>query len=197
LRRAGRFDREITIGVPDELGRQRILEKICQKLKIDGQVTFDQLAKLTPGFVGADLNALLGEAGMIAVKRIFSSLSADSMVLDGDPEKQTPLSFSHILESINGTLTEGQMSALSINYQDFVQAVTKVQPSSKREGFATVPGVSWDDIGALESVREELRMAVVEPIKHPEYFKAVGVTSSMGVLLFGPPVVVWLTLGMR
>ena len=187
LRRAGRFDREITIGVPDELGRQKILEKICKRLKIDGQVTFDQLAKLTPGFVGADLNALLGEAGMIAVKRIFSSLFADSMILGNDSEEQAPLSFSTILASINGTLTEAQLSSLSINYQDFVHAVKKVQPSSKREGFATVPGVSWDDIGALENVREELRMAVVEPIKHPEYFKAVGVTSSMGVLLFGPP----------
>lgn len=193
LRRAGRFDREITLGVPDEEGRKKILEKMCSKLKIDGEVTFTDLARLTPGFVGADLNALMGEAGMLAVARIFSSLvnavsynGEESMVLDFALQSSS-LTFSSILESIPTTLGPDQLSSLSICYQDFVQAVKKVQPSSKREGFATIPGVSWDDIGALESVREELRMAVVEPIKHPEYFNAVGITSSMGVLLFGPP----------
>ncbi|KAK9761040.1 Ribosome biogenesis ATPase rix7 [Basidiobolus ranarum] len=71
--------------------------------------------------------------------------------------------------------------------EDFKEALTKVQPSSKREGFATVPDVSWDDIGALQSVRDELRMAVVEPIKHPEFFRKVGIQAPAGVLLWGPP----------
>ncbi|KAJ3373257.1 hypothetical protein HDU91_000654 [Kappamyces sp. JEL0680] len=188
LRRAGRFDREITLPVPDEQARAMILEKMCSKLSVHGSISFQALAKLTPGFVGADLKGLMGEAGMIAVKRIFSTLvtqSKDEMAVDGPADQH--LSYSAILESIPDTLTQQQLEPLSICFDDFVQAVKKVQPSSKREGFATIPGVSWDDIGALEHVREELRMAVVEPIKHPEYFKAVGLTSAMGVLLFGPP----------
>lgn len=201
LRRAGRFDREISLGVPDELGRARILEKMCSKLKIDGNIQFTQLAKLTPGYVGADLNALISEAGMIAVKRIFSDISHDGplngmdghkhpddgMMIDEIDKIDAPLSFLSILESNPTTLTNEELEPLCINYDDFCSAVKKVQPSSKREGFATVPGVTWDDIGALATVRDELRMAVVEPILHPEYFSLVGITSSMGVLLYGPP----------
>ncbi|KAI8896831.1 P-loop containing nucleoside triphosphate hydrolase protein [Globomyces pollinis-pini] len=199
LRRAGRFDREIALGVPDEAARARILEKMCSRLKIDGHVKFSSLAKLTPGFVGADLNALTGEAGMIAVKRIFSQIhNSDHDITSNDQEMMVDsvaklnmgdgeISFSSILEKTPQALTEDQLRTLCIVYDDFVEAVQKVQPSSKREGFATVPGVTWDDIGALLTVRDELRMAVVEPIKHPEIFKSVGITSSMGVLLYGPP----------
>ncbi|KAJ3270020.1 hypothetical protein HDV01_000731 [Terramyces sp. JEL0728] len=192
LRRAGRFDREIALGVPDDAARAKIIEKMCSKLKLDGHIRFEDLAKLTPGFVGADLNALMGEAGMIAVKRIFAEIThSDDMIVDSvqnlDLEPSSNKKISDILSSNPDTLTEKQLEPLCIRYGDFVQAVKKVQPSAKREGFATVPGVTWDDIGALDTVRDELRMAVVEPIKHPEYFKSVGITSSMGVLLYGPP----------
>ena len=78
LRRAGRFDREISMSVPDEASRAKILQKMCEKLKLDGSVNFTDLAKLTPGFVGADLNALISEAGMIAVQRIFGALEQNS-----------------------------------------------------------------------------------------------------------------------
>jgi ribosome biogenesis ATPase len=198
LRRAGRFDREISLGVPDEKSRAKILQRMCRNLKLDGKINFGDLAKLTPGFVGADLNALLGEAGMIAVKRIFNQLNnseRDSMDLDrmNNLNLCSPLknlnnaSFSSILETAPYTLSSDELEPLSISYEDFALAVKKVQPSSKREGFATVPGVSWEDIGALSGVRDELRMAIVEPIKHPEIFQAVGITSSMGCLLYGPP----------
>jgi ribosome biogenesis ATPase len=192
LRRAGRFDREITLGVPDEQARSRILMKMCEKLKLDGDISFTELAKLTPGFVGADLNSLMGEAGMVAVTRIFSTLGKpnDDMELDGIEKleiEKKPMSFAKILENAPNELTESELEPLSICFNDFELAVKKVQPSSKREGFATVPGVSWDDIGALQSVRDELRMAIVEPIKNPEYFHSVGIYSSMGCLLYGPP----------
>lgn len=221
LRRAGRFDREITLPVPDQAAREKIIKKMADKLALDGQVSIRDLAKLTPGFVGADLKGLMSEAGMIAVKRIFSSLAySNSMnsthnsldcneTIDTSQQQQdrlvdqldavsvqqknisntasTTISFSSILQSTPQTLSPSQLSNLSIKYQDFLEAVKKVQPSSKREGFATIPGVCWDDIGALDKVRQELRMAVVEPIRHPEYFKCVGLSSSMGVLLFGPP----------
>ncbi|KAJ2765764.1 Ribosome biogenesis ATPase rix7 [Coemansia nantahalensis] len=84
-------------------------------------------------------------------------------------------------------LTPAELAPLAITNDDFVQALGKVQPSAKREGFATVPGVTWDDIGALGRVREELRMAVVEPIRRPEVFEQVGITAPAGVLLWGPP----------
>lgn len=209
LRRAGRFDREISMGVPDEDARCRILEKMCEKLKVEGTIGFRDLARLTPGYVGADLNALTAEAGMIAVKRIFGTVisheleqqpiedeSDDGMMIDGVENiiLQAQSKDVHIENSISTfmsmhvePLSESQLEPLCVTYQDFVNATHIVQPSSKREGFATVPDVTWDDIGALSRVAEELRMAVVEPIKHPEYFASVGISSAMGVLLYGPP----------
>ncbi|CAG8476911.1 29392_t:CDS:10, partial [Racocetra persica] len=212
LRRAGRFDREISIGVPDEQSREKILKVIASKLKLSGDFDYKTLAKLTPGYVGADLNALTAAAGVIAVKRIFTKLSENNCVMDEDLsamhidgkqdsivsdglstpfEDQSPSdqmrSISIFLKNHPDPLTEEELEPLSITNDDFFQALSKVQPSSKREGFATVPDVSWSDIGALRFVRDELRMAIVEPIKHPELFKKVGITAPSGVLLWGPP----------
>ncbi|KAI8909635.1 P-loop containing nucleoside triphosphate hydrolase protein [Gorgonomyces haynaldii] len=185
LRRAGRFDREIALGVPDELGREGILKKLCSKLNLDHSVNTKELARLTPGYVGADLNALISEAGMIAVKRIFGTIAERDMPMDQDGVTTNPIA--HFLATNANPLTEEELQELSVTMDDFVEATKVVQPSSKREGFASVPGVSWEDIGALSTVRDELRMAVVEPIKHPEYFQSVGIDTSMGVLLYGPP----------
>ncbi|TPX51318.1 hypothetical protein SeMB42_g01964 [Synchytrium endobioticum] len=235
LRRAGRFDREIMLGVPDEAARARILEKMCNKLRLSGDIDSRALAKLTPGYVGADIGALTAEAGMSAIRRIFKDLmhgDFTDMLVDvpGDKDDdagrernvcngqeheadgvmmpdllETPLqsdtsnpktmtsSESSIVNPItaflsaSATLPPSVMSSLSITMTDFTHALTKVQPSSKREGFATVPDVTWSDIGALDKVREELRMAVVEPVKHPDLFAKVGISNPMGVLLYGPP----------
>ncbi|KXS21988.1 AAA-domain-containing protein [Gonapodya prolifera JEL478] len=202
LRRAGRFDREITIGVPDDAAREKILTVVCSKLRLTGDIDFVQLAKLTPGFVGADLGALAAEAGLIAVRRIFDEMldggEAPFAARGGDDmdEDTTPPTSAHdgpvtvlerFLRSRMTPLSSDELEPLAITSADFVAALKKVQPSSKREGFATVPDVTWDDIGALTSVREELRMAVVEPIRHPEIFRLVGIDSPMGVLLYGPP----------
>lgn len=101
----------------------------------------------------------------------------------------TPLASSivHFLRAHPNPLTEAQLSPLNIRYSDFIQALKHVQPSSKREGFATIPDVSWADIGALYHIREELQMAIVQPIRRPELFKSVGIDSGCGVLLWGPP----------
>jgi len=101
----------------------------------------------------------------------------------------TPLASSivHFLRAHPNPLTEAQLSPLNIRYSDFIQALKHVQPSSKREGFATIPDVSWADIGALYHIREELQMAIVQPIRRPELFKAVGIDTGCGVLLWGPP----------
>ncbi|CAG8438742.1 9729_t:CDS:10, partial [Diversispora eburnea] len=201
LRRAGRFDREISLGVPDEQARESILKVIASKLKLSGDFDYKALAKLTPGYVGADLNALTTAAGVITVKRIFTQLadnqpnkspnSIASQDLFTSFENQSPTeqlrSISSFLANHPNSLTEEELEPLSITNEDFLQALSKVQPSSKREGFATVPDVTWDDIGALKFVRDELRMAIVEPIKYPELFKRVGITTPSGVLLWGPP----------
>jgi ribosome biogenesis ATPase len=101
----------------------------------------------------------------------------------------TPLASSiiHFLRAHPNPLTEAQLSPLHIRYSDFVQALGHVQPSSKREGFATIPDVCWGDIGALYHIREELQMAIVQPIRRPELFKAIGIDTGCGVLLWGPP----------
>lgn len=179
LRRAGRFDREISLGVPDELAREKILRVLASKLVLSGDFDFKQLAKATPGYVGADLNALSAAAGMIAVRRIFRELA--------EPCVENRESLSLFLQKHPEPLTEQQLQTLSITNDDFIQALDRVQPSSKREGFATKPDVTWEDIGALSLIRDELRMAVVEPIKHPEWFERVGITKPSGVLLWGPP----------
>ncbi|KAF7424560.1 hypothetical protein PC9H_009867 [Pleurotus ostreatus] len=214
LRRAGRFDHEISMGVPDEEAREKILRVLCARLRMEGSFDFKSLAKATPGYVGADLSALTGAAGIIAVKRIFKELSEGTLVLpppeDGDismavdslnpPDSSpVPAPFASLLSMLPGTslahfltthpspLTDAQLLPLTITSSDFQHALTEIQPSSKREGFATVPDVTWDDIGALHSIREELHMAIVQPIKRPEVFRMVGITTPCGVLLWGPP----------
>ncbi|KAF5379674.1 hypothetical protein D9615_005752 [Tricholomella constricta] len=229
LRRAGRFDHEISMGVPDEDARAKILKVLCAKLRLAGDFDFTALAKATPGYVGADLSALTGAAGIIAVKRIFKQLSDGSLTLPNplpdtpseltqeqdismviDPPipaaivapstaatKTTPFSnmasvaspgsIAHFLNAHPDPLTEEQLAPICINASDFLLALKHVQPSSKREGFATVPDVTWADVGALHATREELHMAIVQPIKRPELFTAVGISAACGVLLWGPP----------
>ena len=96
-------------------------------------------------------------------------------------------SIAHFLQAHPNPLTPNQLAPICITAADFALALKQVQPSAQREGFATVPGVSWADIGALHATRSELHMAVVQPIRHPELFKAVGIDASCGVLMWGPP----------
>ena len=201
-------------------------------MRLDGTFDYNVLAKATPGYVGADLSALTGAAGIIAVKRIFKGLSEGTIVipdnqastLDTDTAMQfdashptpapaissppTPLPdappgpssqlvvsslslthspIAHFLRSHPDPLTPAQLAPLCINAADFMLALKEIQPSAQREGFATVPDVTWSDIGALHATRSELHMAVVQPIRRPELFRAVGIDAPAGVLLWGPP----------
>ncbi|KZS92002.1 AAA-domain-containing protein [Sistotremastrum niveocremeum HHB9708] len=220
LRRAGRFDHEISMNVPDEEARTQILQVLCAKLRLEGDFNFRSLAKATPGYVGADLAALTGAAGVYAVKRIFQQLSDGTIVLPpttpgvqeqemqvDEPPTETAISvvptpisrfsqlssiapnssISNFLLAYPNPLTPSQLSPLSITYQDFQSALPTIQPSSTREGFTTVPDVSWSDVGALHATREELHMAIVQPIRRPELFEKMGVKASCGVLMWGPP----------
>ena len=105
-----------------------------------------------------------------------------------DLTKPLPIStIASFLQRHPQPLSEEQLESLTITYDDFIAALSQVQPSSKREGFATIPDVTWSDVGALHATREELQMAIVQPIRRPEVFKAVGITAPCGVLLWGPP----------
>ncbi|KAM9847390.1 nuclear valosin-containing protein-like isoform 2-T2 [Aulostomus maculatus] len=220
LRRAGRFDREICLGIPDEAARFRILKTLCRKLKLPEDFDYQQLARLTPGYVGADLMALCREAGMSAVNRVLLLRGQSSnkelltstdqtdlevceqscaavttetpdMTPSGQEEQEHLLQGEmwNLLQLLKNTetLSEEELAGLSILMSDFQVSLSSVQPSAKREGFATVPDVTWEDVGALQDIREELTMAILAPVRSPELFRALGLSAPSGVLLAGPP----------
>ena len=153
--------------------------------------------------MGADLTALVTEAGVIAVKRIFEEIGSgnlhisepdglENMVIDDAPFSTLPADLratpiARFLSVHPSPLSASQLEGLNVHPGDFTQALSIVQPTAKREGFATIPDVTWDDVGALVSVRDELHMAIVQPIRHPELFGVVGIDAPSGVLLWGPP----------
>ncbi|CAF2703281.1 unnamed protein product [Rotaria sp. Silwood2] len=180
LRRAGRFDHEIALGIPNENERRRILTMMCRKLtSLDSTFDLDEIVLKTPGFVGADLSALIDEALIAALNR--------KMNADLNTNQST---IEWVKQKIHEPDIEQQSSSLNsctITMNDFRIALKSVQPSSKREGFATVPDVTFDDIGALKDVREELSMAILASIRHPSLYDRFGFVRSPGVLLVGPP----------
>ncbi|NWI43457.1 NVL protein, partial [Picathartes gymnocephalus] len=199
LRRAGRFDREICLGIPDEGAREKILQTLCRKLKLPESFEFRHLARLTPGYVGADLMALCREAAMGTVNRVLitsqehgrkhthsgGNTAEGSLGIGADIQDELQRLLDLLKEQ--DPLPEEQLQKLCIEMNDFIIALSSVQPSAKREGFVTIPDVTWADIGALEDVREELTMAILAPVRNPEQFKALGLTTPAGVLLAGPP----------
>ena len=164
LRRPGRFDREIEIGIPDDEGRFDILSIHTRGMPIDDKVDLKQISKTTHGFVGADLEILSKEAAMKSLRRILPEI-------DYDEEKIS----SEILEKIQ------------ITSDDFRDALKEVSPSALREVQVQVPNVSWDDVGGLENLKEELKEAVEWPIKYKDAYDYVNVESPKGILLDGPP----------
>ena len=172
-------------------------------MTLSGDVDFRSLARATPGYVGADLTSLATTASTLAIRRCVEGLvrrevpngeSIEELVAPIDTQLYADLPASirdkpmaRFLVSHPNSLNEEQLSTLSVSFVDFTAALKIVQPSAKREGFATVPETTWADIGALGSVREELHMAIVRPASHPELFSSMGMDSPSGVLLWGPP----------
>ena len=164
LRRPGRFDREIEIGIPDDEGRFDILSIHTRGMPIDQKVDLKQISKTTHGFVGADLEVLAKEAAMKSLRRILPEI-------DYDEEKIS----SEILEKIQ------------ITSDDFRDALKEVSPSALREVQVQAPNVSWDDVGGLDELKDELKEAVEWPIKYKDAYDYVDVESPKGILLHGPP----------
>ena len=168
LRRPGRFDREIEIGVPDRDGRYEILQIHTRGMPIEGdeedrERLLRKLANLTHGFVGADLAALAREAAMKALRRYLPEIDLDRAI---DPK---------LLEKMR------------VKEEDFKEALKDVEPSSLREVLVEIPNVRWDDVGDLEEAKMKLREAVEIPIKEPERFEKLGIKPPKGILLYGPP----------
>ncbi|KAF2143643.1 uncharacterized protein K452DRAFT_285676 [Aplosporella prunicola CBS 121167] len=200
LRRGGRFDTEINMGVPNEKMRELILKAQTRETETASDVDFVKLAKMTPGFVGADLRDLVGKAGTWSMDRYREALERQAATTepsemdidDGENPLQTSemdMSITRLVQRVKDKSIprpEG-FESTAITMEAFLAVLPGIQPSSKREGFATIPDTTWADIGALEVIREELQTAVVEPILHPERYKAVGITAPTGVLLWGPP----------
>jgi transitional endoplasmic reticulum ATPase len=164
LRRPGRFDREIEIGIPDDEGRFEILSIHTRGMPIEEKVDLKQISKITHGFVGADLEVLAKEAAMRALRRILPEI-------DLDEEKIS----SEILQKIQ------------ITSEDFREALKEVRPSALREVQVQIPNVSWDDVGGLDELKEELREAIEWPIKYKDAYDYVNVETPKGILLHGPP----------
>ena len=164
LRRPGRFDREVEIGIPDDEGRFDILSIHTRGMPIDKKVNLKQISKTTHGFVGADLEVLSKEAAMRSLRRILPEIDLDEDKIS-----------SEILQKIE------------ITSDDFREALKEVRPSALREVQVQIPDVSWDDVGGLDELKDELREAVEWPIKHKEAYDYVNVETPKGVLLHGPP----------
>ncbi|CAE7934546.1 NVL, partial [Symbiodinium necroappetens] len=174
LRRAGRFDREIAMGIPDEAARARILEKMVTGMRLAENLDLQFLAKKTAGFVGADLSALTKEAALGAVQRAFSGLQSQR---SEQSQQSEPTESSDT--SLLRPYTAEEMANLAIDARDFTEALTRVQPSARREGFSTIPDVKWDDVGALQEVQADMDAAVCEPIRQAELFRELGWSPSV------------------
>jgi transitional endoplasmic reticulum ATPase len=164
LRRPGRLDREIVVGVPDQPGRREILGIHTRGMPLAPDVNLDDLARRTYGFVGADLAALTREAALEAVRRIMPKINLSEEVIPNE-----------------------LLDELSVELRDFDNALKRVQPSAMREVMVEAPTITWDDIGGLDQARDRLKEGVELPLKHPEAFRRLGIRPAKGFLLYGPP----------
>jgi transitional endoplasmic reticulum ATPase len=164
LRRPGRFDREIEIGVPDRDGRLEVLEIHTRGMPLAEDVDLKKLADVTHGFVGADLESLAKEAAIRALRRILPEINLEAQSIPGD-----------ILNKI------------IVKMADFQDALKEIEPSAMREVLVEIPDVTWDQVGGLQDVKEELREAVEWPLKYPDLFAQLNATPPKGLLLYGPP----------
>ncbi len=172
MRRSGRFDVEIHIGFPSIEMREEMIISITKKNKISKNINFKEIAKKTPGYLAADLQSLARAAGHNAINRLIKN-------------KKIKINSENLEE--NNINEELDLENLYIEQEDFTYALTQIQPTSKREGFTTIPNVTWDDVGGLKELREELYYDIVLPITEPSKLKIVGISKAVGVLLYGPP----------
>ncbi|OUJ19199.1 ATPase of the AAA+ class CDC48 family [Methanonatronarchaeum thermophilum] len=164
LRRPGRFDREIEIGVPDRDGRREIFEVHTRSMPLAENINLDEFADRTYGFVGADIESLTKESAMNALRRILPEIDIDA---DEIPQKV--------------------IDELEVEKKDFEQAHKEIEPSAMREVFVEIPDITWKDVGGLEEIKTQLREAVEWPMTYPEAFQKIDTQPPRGIVLHGPP----------
>lgn len=164
LRRFGRFDREIDIGVPDEVGRMEILRIHTKNMKLSDDVDLAAIAKDTHGFVGSDLAAVCSEAALQCIREKMDIIDIDDDTIDA-----------------------AVLDALAVSNDHFKHAMGTTNPSSLRETIVEIPNITWDDIGGLEDTKKDLQEMILYPIEHPDKFQKFGMSPSKGVLFYGPP----------
>ncbi|WP_226010023.1 CDC48 family AAA ATPase [Halomicrobium salinisoli] len=164
LRRGGRFDREIEIGVPDKEGRKEVLQVHTRGMPLSEDIDLEEYAENTHGFVGADLEQLTKEGAMNALRRVRPEIDLESDEIDAE-----------VLES------------LEVSEEDFREAMKGIEPSALREVFVEVPDVTWEDVGGLEDTKERLRETIQWPLEYGDVFEAMDLEAAKGVLLYGPP----------
>jgi len=164
LRRGGRFDREIEVGVPDKAGRMEILQVHTRGMPLADDVDIEKYAENTHGFVGADIEQLTKEAAMNALRRIRPELDLEEDEIDAET-----------------------LERLEVTADDFKQAMKGIEPSALREVFVEVPDVTWEDVGGLEDTKERLRETIQWPLEYPEVFEQMDMQAAKGVLMYGPP----------
>jgi len=165
LRRPGRFDREIEIGVPDVKGRKEILQIHTKNMPLEKDVNLDELGSITYGFTGADIHALAKEAAMSSLRRVLPDMNWKNQ----------------------DQISQDILERLKVTKKDFQNALKMVEPSAMREVLIEIPNVRWADIGGLEDVKESLKEVVQWPLQNPDAFKRIGIKPPTGVLLYGPP----------
>jgi transitional endoplasmic reticulum ATPase len=164
LRRFGRFDREIDIGIPDAVGRLEILRIHTKNMKLNDDVDLEQIGNETHGYVGADLASLCSEAALQQIREKMDLIDLEEDAIDAEV-----------------------LNSLAVTQENFRWALGSSNPSALRETVVEVPTVTWDDVGGLENVKRELQELVQYPVEHPEKFLKFGMTPSRGVLFYGPP----------
>jgi len=165
LRRPGRFDREIEIGVPKESARLQIMQIHTRGMPLAKDVNIKELARVTHGFVGADMESLCKEAAMVVLRRLLPDMELGK----------------------GKTITPEFLDKLIIHMKDFKEALKSVRPSALREVFVERPTTTWEEVGGLDSVKQELKEAVEWPLKNPTVFSRLGVKAPKGILMYGPP----------
>ncbi|MDP2766356.1 MAG: AAA family ATPase, partial [Candidatus Methanoperedens sp.] len=164
LRRPGRFDREIAIGIPDRNGRKKILEIHTRGMPLAQDVDLEKLAEITHGFVGADLEALAREAAMSALREIMPEIEFEKEYIPYEKLRKIEVALEH-----------------------FREALKEVEPSALREVFAEIPNTKWEDVGGLENIKQILREVIEWPLKYSDTFNYAGLAPSKGIMLYGPP----------
>jgi len=165
LRRPGRFDREIEIGVPKFEGRLQILKIHTRNMPLQLDVDLKEIARITHGYVGADIEVLCKEAAMVVLRKLLPNLQYEKDEL----------------------ISQEFLEKLQLSMQDFKDALKMVRPSALREVFVEKPTVTWNEIGGLDNVKQEIKEAVEWPLKYPDSFKKLGIRAPRGILLYGPP----------